>query len=563
MNSSQQSDSLGVVDYTGVLKRRWWMVLVVTVICLVGAIGYVLVAPKSYTATAVVYVSPTGADQASQAAGSRTATGVQVNLDTEAQIVTSGTVSAIAGKLMHSSLTPYQLAKQILVTVPANSQVLDIACSASTANGAAICANDYATAYLQNRSASAASTLATQIGSLKTQVNTLQKTVSTLGTEISSLPSDSATRANDQNLQHSDQTQLTSLTQLLASLQGDATNTNGGHVLTAALPPGKPTSPSKTLALPSGLLAGVLLGLIAAFMWDRRDKRLHTSQDVERLLNLPVMASLSRKAFSQQVSLASPRSKTGKAFTELAHAVAGSLGDGSHVVLVAGTEPGPATSVVAANLAATLARTHSEAVLVCADLDNTVAPEMFGLAEGSRGLAEVAAGRATVGEVARGPASVPGLWVIPPGADTSLAEYHLQHDTAKALTSQLRRDARYVIIEAQAGDDGADTFLLAEFADAALLTVEAGRTTKNQANEAIKRLQRMRTALLGAVVLAPIGPRVNVRPPQAAPPGLGSGRDKSADSVGGGRGRGEQSALPGTSAGSRSDYDPADRIPGR
>jgi capsular polysaccharide biosynthesis protein len=569
MNSSQQSDSFGVVDYTGVLRRRWWLVLVVTVICLIGAVGYVVVAPKTYTSTAAVFVSPTGADAANQVANSRTGGG-QVNLDTEAQVVTSGTVESMAGKLMHSSLTPYQLGKQILVTVPANSQVLDIACSASTANSAATCANDFASAYLSYRSTQAASSLATQITALKAQVNSMQKTVSTLGTEISTLPSNSPTRANDTALQRNDQTLLTSLNNQLATLEGDAANTVGGHVLTAALPPGNPTAPSKTLALPSGLLAGILLGLIAAFFWDRRDKRLHTSQDVERLLNLPVMVSLSRKAFSQQVSLASPRSRTGKSFTELAHAVAASLGEGSHIVLTAGATSGPATSVVAANLAATLARTHSEAVLVCADLDNSVAPEMFGLAEDSRGLAEVAAGRATVGEVARGPASVPGLWVIPPGADTSLAEYNLQHDTAKALTSQLRRDARYIVLEAQAGDDGADTFVLAEFADAAVLVIEAGRTTKNQANEAIRRLQRMRTPLLGAVVLAPIGPRVNVRPPQPLPPGLASGRDKAADSAVSGRGRGEQSALSGTPAhsdrpaGSRSDYhDPADRIAGR
>jgi uncharacterized protein involved in exopolysaccharide biosynthesis/Mrp family chromosome partitioning ATPase len=569
MNSSQQSDSVGVVDYTGVLRRRWWMVLVVTVICLIGAVGYVLVAPKTYTSTTAVYVSPTGADAANQVANSRTA-GSQVNLDTEAQVVTSGTVSALAGKMMHSPLTPYYLAKEIMVTVPANSQVLDIACSAPTANSAATCANDFAAAYLSYRSSSAASSLGTQISALNTQVNSLQKTVTTLGTQISALPSNSPVRASDAALQATDKTQLTSLTEQLATLKGDAANTNGGHILTKALPPGSPTAPSKTLALPSGLLAGLLLGLIAAFLWDRRDKRLHTSQDVERLLNLPVMVSLSRKAFSQQVSLASPRSRTGKTFTELAHAVAGSLGEGSHIVLVAGAARGPATSVVAANLAATLARTHSEAVLVCADLDNSVAPEMFGLTEDSRGLAEVAAGRATVGEVARGPASVPGLWVIPPGADTSLAEYHLQHDTAKALTAQLRRDARYIVLEAQAGDDGADTFVLAEFADAAVLIIEAGRTTKNQANDAIRRLQRMRTPLLGAVVLAPIGPRVNVRPPQPLPAGLAGGHDKAADSAVSGRGRGEQSALSGTPAhpdrpaGSRSDYrDPADRIPGR
>jgi MinD-like ATPase involved in chromosome partitioning or flagellar assembly len=169
--------------------------------------------------------------------------------------------------------------------------------------------------------------------------------------------------------------------------------------------------------------------------------------------------------------------------------------------------------VVAANLAAALARTHSEAVLVCAALRDSVAPKLFGLAP-SRGLAEVLAGQATVAEVAQGPAGAPGLWVIPPGADTSLAEYNLQHDTARALTAQLRRDIRFVIIEVQATEAGADTLALAEFADAALLTVEAQRTSRDEADAAIRRLRQMRTQLLGAAVLPPVRDGVTVRPPQ-------------------------------------------------
>jgi hypothetical protein len=129
------------------------------------------------------------------------------------------------------------------------------------------------------------------------------------------------------------------------------------------------------------------------------------------------------------------------------------------------------------------------------------------------------AGLATVGEVARGPASVPGLWVIPPGADPSLAEYHLQHDTAKALTNQLRRDARYVIIEAQATADGADTFTLADFADTALLAIESNQTRRVQVSDVIRRLHRIRVPLLGSVLVTPLSRQMTIRPPQPASPG--------------------------------------------
>ena len=322
-------------------------------------------------------------------------------------------------------------------------------------------------------------------------------------------------------------------------------------------------------------MAGLIIGLIAAFLWDRWDKRIHTARDSERLLGLPTLLSLPKGAVGRSVSLASPRSRTGRAFTELAHTVAASLGEGSHVVLVAGVTPGPSVSVVAANLAAALARTHGEAVLVCAALRDSVAPEMLGLSEG-RGLAEVVAGRATVGEVASGPASAPGLWVIPPGADTSLVEYNLQHDTANALISQLRRDARYVVIEAHASEDGADAFTLAEFSDTTVLTIEAQRSTTVEAEACMRRLARMRTTILGAAVLPPVKPGVSVRPPQpvqqrAAPitgerrAKVEAGRDAASFS------RGPLTPVSGATPGSQPDhnavrtretYDPADRIPG-
>jgi MinD-like ATPase involved in chromosome partitioning or flagellar assembly len=173
--------------------------------------------------------------------------------------------------------------------------------------------------------------------------------------------------------------------------------------------------------------------------------------------------------------------------------------------------------VVAANLAVTLARTHSEVVLVCANMNSTVAPKLLGLGDGE-GLAELIAGSATVRDVVQGPPGMPGLWVITPGADPSLAFYHLQHDTGRALTSQLRRDARYVIIEAQAADDGADTFALGEFADAAVVTIEVARTTKDEAADCVRRLRQLRTPVLGAAVLPALGRRITVRPPRQVPP---------------------------------------------
>ena len=547
MNPVQRPDSFEAADYVGVLRRRWWIVLALACVGVVGAFGYVTVAPKAYTATSSVNVNPTAADQTNAVAGSRT-NGATVNLDTQAQVVTSTAVATLAGKMLHSTLTPYKLAAQVNVTVPPNSSILDIACKASTPVGAAACANDFAQAFLQNRHSSAISYVQGQLKELNTQLKTLNAAITAESTKISSLPTNSPQRLALTSQLDSDKSKLNKLTAEYATTNGQLANTNGGSVNNIATPPGKPSSPKKGLIIPSGLVAGLLIGLIVAFLVDRRDKRIHNAAHAERVLDLPVLLNLPPGAFGREVSIASPRSKTGQAFTDLAHGVAAALGEGNHVVFVAGATPGPAGSVVAANLAVTLARTHSEVVLVCANMNSTVAPKLLGLGEGE-GLAELIAGNATVRDVVQGPAGMPGLWVITPGADPSLAFYHLQHDTARALTSQLRRDARYVIIEAQAADDGADTFALGEFADAALVTIEVARSTKTDASECVRRLRQLRTPVLGAAVMPALGRRITVRPPRQGQPRPGSGPDARPKGPAAGRGgQSEFSPISGMSA---------------
>jgi capsular polysaccharide biosynthesis protein len=513
MNSVQPPDSYDSADYSGVLRRRWPIVLGLTCLGLVGAFAYATVAPKSYSATAAVNVTPTAADQNNSVQGSRT-NGATVNLDTEAQIVVSTAVATIAAHMLHSTATPSALAKHVSVTVPPNSSVLDIACSASSGAGAATCATDFARAYLQNRSATATNFINAKIHTLKSQLTPAQATQSTLSNKIPTLSKNSSKKLAAQTQLKQIKGQVHALQSEINSLTGQLANNQGGSLITTPQVPTSPSSPRKSLVLPGGLVLGLVIGLIAAFVVDRRDKRIHGAADVERVLDLPVVLSLPDAAFSRPVSLASPRSKTGQAFTELAHSAAAALGDQNNILLVAGTAPGAGTSVIAANLAATLARTHSAAVLVCANLNDTVTPELLGVSGHGEGLAELVAGAATTREVVQAPAAVPGLWVITPGADPSLAVYNFQYDTARALISQLRRDARFVVIEVQSTDDGADTFALGEFADAALIAVENNRTTKPTALACIRRLRQLHTPIMGAVTYPAIGTRVSVRPPR-------------------------------------------------
>lgn len=499
MNSSQRPDSFEPGDYLEVLRRRWWIVLVLAIVGLLAAGAYVKVAPKVYTGTAQVQVNPT-ASNTSGVAGGRTSSGT-IDMDSEAQIVQSASVAAAAEHSLNNGLTAAQLGKKVSVAVPANSDILQISCNAPSAVAAATCANAVASAFLQNQNAAATAQNATQLKVLQTQVTALGQAAARLSAKITSLPSNSTQRATDQVNLRSDNSQLSTLSKEVGQLKGEA-NSSAGTIISSAVPASTPTSPKALLLLPSGLVTGLIIGLIAAFLIDRRDKRIHGARDIERYLDLPVMLSVAAKKHGTQPSLVGPRSRTGQAFAELSHGTSAALGEGNHVLVVAGTSAGPGGGVTAANLAAALARTHSEVALVCADLHGSVIPELFHLGQG-RGLAEVLSGNATVSEVARRPADFPRLRVVTPGVDTSFALYNFQHDATRELISELRRSFPFVIIEAQAAGEGGDTFALAEFADAALIAVEVGKARRPEVADCLRRLDRLRTTVLGAVLIPP------------------------------------------------------------
>ena len=138
------------------LRSRWVIAGALTCAVAIGALGYTLIAPQGYAATAAVLAAPTATSRTQQTPAGAVVQMATVNLDTEAQLVTSATVTMLAAHLMHSSLPPTQLSSGVTVAVPPNSAVLNITCHAPTATAAATCANAFAKAYVQtkNRNAS-------------------------------------------------------------------------------------------------------------------------------------------------------------------------------------------------------------------------------------------------------------------------------------------------------------------------------------------------------------------------------------------------------------------------
>src|ERR1700722_3890369 len=101
MKSSEPPASSTLLEYTGTVRRRRWVVLAAVLVGIIGGLAYAELAPKTYTAVASVYILKTGANQSDEVTGARS--GNVIDLDSEAQLVTSAAVASAAGNLMGSS----------------------------------------------------------------------------------------------------------------------------------------------------------------------------------------------------------------------------------------------------------------------------------------------------------------------------------------------------------------------------------------------------------------------------------------------------------------------------
>jgi capsular polysaccharide biosynthesis protein len=274
MNTSHGPYPSGSGRRRSVPRRRWLIVPGLAALGLLVSAAYVVVGvavvPQVYTAA--VDVTLTSAGWPSQ--GIALIPGLVPDLHDQAQAVRSIGVAAIAGRMMHSGLSPQALTKKVTVTVPPNSWVLDIACAGPSAIRAATCADDFAKAYLQSSGRSAAKAVSAQVNTLRRAVTSLSRARATLRAKAAALPVNSPRRAADEAQLTSDHGRLRSFAWQVKAMTGELAKTSSGSIVTLATTPGKPGGPSKLPVLLSGSVAGLLVGVIAAFLLGRRDKRI-------------------------------------------------------------------------------------------------------------------------------------------------------------------------------------------------------------------------------------------------------------------------------------------------
>lgn len=493
--SPDASASVRLAHYGAFLRRRWRIIIGVTLCGLTAGMGTLLFVPTRYTATTSVLVSPTGVQDPTPLANGRAP--AEINLDTEAQIATSTEVARRVQKMMQLDISTENLLEHVSITVPPNSAILEISYHATTQRAARLASRSFAQAYIRHRGDVARARVERRVKALQEKIKKKTDKIGSVASRISAAPGGTSAHLLARTRRNWLAQQVSALNSRVSALT--TKSITPGTIISAARLPAQPSGPSFPLHATTGLMSGLLVGIVTGQLRDRTDTRIRRAADVAQLTGLPVLLNVQDR--QEKLRLAHKRSRFGQGFHELGRSLTATLGRGQHVVVVTGTCPGGGGSAIAVNLAMALARSGSHTVLICADMASSQAARLVGL-QGGPGLSESLLYGTPVSALEQRVPDQPRLRVLLPGLQRELTAEYLQSPLMQQLLRTVRHAATYVVVEAPAISDSADAQALAESSDATVVVVEVPRAERARTRQGVQRLSEVGTAVLGAVVIS-------------------------------------------------------------
>ena len=278
-------------------------------------------------------------------------------------------------------------------------------------------------------------------------------------------------------------------------------------VVEPAQVPLKPVSPHTLLNAMLGGVVGGMLAAAAAFLVEYLDDTIKGAEDVGRVADLPVFATIGRfprhRSHAPEPLLAvSRKSPVAEAYrvlrTNLQFA-SPSTGGPAVTLLVTSAQPLEGKTTTLANLGASLAQSGKRVLLVDADLRRPSLHKYFGL-KNDCGLASLLLHQYKDPQQIVQKTSIPRLLALTAGHALRNPAEALGFPETQAVFAQLRSMVDYVIVDSPPVLSVTDALILAQKVDGVLLVVEAGRTRRDVLRGAAASLQSVKAPILGVVL---------------------------------------------------------------
>ena len=479
-----------VRDYARILWRRKWVILLAVVVAVGASVAEFLHQERQYQATAEVLTQ-------SPSSG---ATVDSTVMATDIGILQSNAVRSIVAK--HIGDPGTITANQVQL-----SALLDVSATASSPTEAARQANAWASAYVAYGRSLAQTQALGSTTVIQKQIRSLQQQIDSLNAQIGFGGAGNPAEATNVALRNALLGQQVSLqSQLQQAQQQAAASAQLPTVVTPAAVPSAPVGSGVVRAGLIGLGAGLLIGVLLAFLFEYLDDSITTREDLESALpgqvvigSIPELARR-RYGVADVVALGDAKSASVEAYRTVRTTLqfVGMDGEGN-VIQVASPTRGEGATTTAANLAVLMARTGRRVVLVDADLRHPRLHELFGVPDRT-GLTSLLIGDATTVEALQPVAGLDSLVVLPVGPRPPNPSELLTSLRFGEVIGRLRDSGLTVIIDSPPVLEGSDGLVVAAASNAAVLVTSVRTGSARRLRRALELLDQAGTPYVGVVL---------------------------------------------------------------
>jgi capsular exopolysaccharide synthesis family protein len=284
------------------------------------------------------------------------------------------------------------------------------------------------------------------------------------------------------------------------------------RIISEAWIPTVPSYPKKLRLIGFAFLCSLMLGVVAAYGLERLDNGFRTSEQFEKLINLPVLGlepNMPKGEPPYDIVVSHPVSPYAEAMRSIRTALRYSNVDTPpKVVVVTSSVAKEGKTVFSVSLARSVNQSGGKALLIDCDLRRPSIGKLFGV-ETDPGLLAYFDDGADESKIVKID-SDSGLHFIPVASGTSNPQDLLDSNQMRALIDKMRTVYDLIVLDTPPVLSLSDAGLLSQSADATIFLVRWGRTPRSVVSSALKSFRTTGGKIAG-IVLSRVDMRSHAR----------------------------------------------------
>ncbi len=499
--------------YLDILKRRAWVILIVTVVTLLIVVAAWFVFPKEYAAQSTVRIlMDVGVSDFVMREDY-----IKRLLNTYAEVLQGEPMLAKALEHLSLPASSSSLVKDVSVEVVPNTELLTISVlsrdqklAPDLANTLSVLLSDYSKEMFVGSSKDTEQILEEQLASLASDLEKkrVKRDALLAGggriTEIETLNSQIGFEEDSYN-RLLDRYELARLNESLRA--------NSVTVIAPATLPPLPTNKLGLKEIVLALVIGLMGGIGLALVLENLDTHIHSSQQLERLTGLPVLGNVPRGFLASGDLENEDAPVTIKRVKEAYRLLCTNLMASRkqllkqeqvnlEKIMITSAASSEGKSMVAVNLARTFADQGQPVFLVESDLRHPVLFEKFGN-DGQIGLGNLLVDPIPDDDSSLAklvcPADQPGLFIVTKGPKVTNPTALLASSSFEKLLAYLKTQGEVIVLDTPPVLGVADVSVLAPKVDGIILVVWQSLSRRETVNQALKQLIAAQGRVLGIV----------------------------------------------------------------